>query len=102
MDIQTPKVMRRAPRNIFQKLGESLNKWEQNLSQSSLNSSRDSQSSFHSVSETNHVEDYQKQDDSISLQYYPNSTSESPKAILNHRHGIISLKNNSSLSTNYF
>jgi hypothetical protein len=103
MDNPTPRTMRRVHRNIFKRLGESLGKLEQNISQSSSNlSSRGSQSSFNSVSENNHLEDDQTQDDSVSLKYYPNSASESPKAILNHRHGIICFKNNSSLNTNSF
>ena len=92
MDIQTPKAMRRAPRNIFQKLSESLNKWEQNLNQSSPHLSIDSRSSFHSASEDSHAEDYGNQEDSTSLQYSPNSPIESPEVVLSHRHGSICFK----------
>ena len=86
--------MRKAPRGIFRKLSESINKLEQNLSQSTLSSSRDSQLSFNSTSEDSHFEDHHEQDDSISLRYDPNTTPESPKAILSHRQSKICCKNN--------
>ena len=83
MNGQTPKPARRVRRGIFHKLGESINKLEQNLTHSPSILSRDSQLSFSSTSENSYFEDQHEQDDSDSIP-------ESPKP----QPSNISLKNN--------
>ncbi len=86
---ETPKPMKKVPRNIFRKFGKKL---EQNLGASNSNFYHDVESStssndfspdyHHSYSEYD-----QEQDDNISLQHLPHPYSESPKSILRHKHG---------------
>jgi hypothetical protein len=95
MDNETPRPMKKVHRNIFHKVGKKLGKLEQNIGISSSPSlSDDSRSSFNNTPTNyrhSHSENNEEQDDSISLQYFPNLHSESPKAILRHKHGLFFL-----------
>jgi len=88
MDSSTPKPMKKVHRNIFRRVGKKL---EQNLGVSSpslsdgFGSSSDMSSSYHDHSEENK----QEQDDTISLQYIPRTHTDSPKAVIRHKHGIL-------------
>jgi hypothetical protein len=70
MDDEAPKPMKKVHRNIFRKVGRKLEKFEQSLGVLSSNSSHNGE-----------------QDDTMSLQYLPNS--DSPKAILRHKQCIL-------------
>ncbi|CAF3573701.1 unnamed protein product [Adineta steineri] len=86
MEGETPKPMKKLHRNIFHKVGKKLEKFEQSLSVSSSHlhhgagSSSDLSSNYHHTISENSEE----QDDNISLQYTPQSHSDSPKAVLRH------------------
>jgi hypothetical protein len=89
MDDEAPKPMKKVHRNIFRKVGRKLEKFEQSLgvlssnSSHSFGSSNDVSSNYDRTNSENNGE----QDDTMSLQYLPNS--DSPKAILRHKQCIL-------------
>jgi len=93
MDNETPKPMKKVHRGLLHKVGKQLEKFEQNLVTSSPSFSTRSQSissndTFTSYQHSN-SENSQKQDDNISLQHFSPTHSDSPKAILRDKHGIL-------------
>jgi len=91
MDSSTPKPMKKVHRNIFRRVGKKL---EENLgvSSSSLSDSFGSSSEMSTSYHNHSSENNQEQDDTISLQYFHRTNSDSPKAVLRNKHGIDYLK----------
>lgn len=86
MNQETPKPMRRARRDIFHRVGKSLEKLEQSFSQSSLHQSHDSLSSFNGSSRHDHSNPFEEDD--VSFQSSHASSIESPTVTVNHRRGM--------------
>lgn len=85
MSNQTPKPMKKVHRNIFHKVGKKL---EQTLVVPSSNLSRQ----FDSTSDlSTHSYRHEDQDDSLSLQYFPQTQTDSPRIESHPKTGIIHL-----------
>jgi hypothetical protein len=96
MDSETPKPMKKAPRNILGKVGRRLEKFEKNLGLQTPTVFYSHDPSLNDLSSHSHHRDSQiseDQEDTASLQ------SDSPKIIVRHQHGIVYYyKNNSKLN----
>jgi len=100
MDDETPKPMRKLPKNkILRKVGRKLEKFEKNLGLQTPTLTHDYGASLNDLSRTD-SQYSEQQDDTISLQYIPNS--DSPKAILRHRHSMIFISRKNYFKNTFF
>lgn len=82
MDNEAPTPMRRAPRNILQRVGRRLEKFEESFGIQNPNTSHRSQTSFDDDYPSHHrqqSEDYDEQEDTVSLHSLHHPHSDSPR-----------------------
>ena len=94
MDNQTPKPMRKVRRNLFEKVGRKLEKFEQSLN---VPNRRASVMSLDDYAESD-PHQQSEQEDTVSLQYIAQRDSDTPKAVFRQNHDARFVRPDSSAS----